>query len=151
MSAVRSSTRVGAATAGAEAGRRAAQPVTITRAATAIATRDTAILAKEYRRPGRTVQSLIARDLNGQTAIARVQSGIMRPLFVCAIAVAIAVPTLRGQSPGDDVGVVFTELSIKASQTLETRFAASDSARRYVIRSGTALALIRGTYATATT
>ena len=64
---------------------------------------------------------------------------------------AIAVPTLRGQTPGDGAGVVFTELSIKASQTMETSFAASDSARRYVIRSGTTLALIRGAYATATT
>ena len=75
----------------------------------------------------------------------------MRRLFVCAIAGAIAVPTLRGQTPADGAGVVFTELSIKASQTSETSFAASDAARRYVARSFTALALIRGAYATATT
>jgi uncharacterized protein (TIGR03435 family) len=75
----------------------------------------------------------------------------MRQLMALGIAVGIAVPTLRGQTPGDGAGVVFTELSIKASQTLETSFSASDVARRYVVHSGTALGLIRWAYPAVTT
>ena len=64
-----------------------------------------------------------------------------------ASGLAVAGATVLAQS-GDGGSVTFTELSIKPSRGVESRFASDDSLRRFVSRGGTAMALICMGYST---
>jgi len=57
-------------------------------------------MALEYRRPGRAAQSGFARDHTDQAAVSGVQLGIMRPLILLAIVVALAGDGIGAQAPG---------------------------------------------------
>src|SRR5204862_1618899 len=97
------STRGGPGRACTGTGRRAAQPVAITSAATTSATRYPAMMAQEYRRgaPGDAMRNRAPLTFfAGHFAVPSVKPDVMsRPAVALLVAVALAAPAVHAQTP----------------------------------------------------